>query len=199
MGGYFLSLDNPQIWHGYPVDISTCYLSCIHGMSTLNPAVIHTPILQEHPDSFFLHFASWHRKSIAGKNTAAWLISKRKAKYWSNKRGGAEGGEAVSPPPRLSDVSLATRQGVVACRQKGGRNQTTPPSFFLATSDFTTFACWHPQNGRWWEKFQGTSCENHGGSSWNFDGHIACDINVKRIKDKHKKWAKFSFSRPSTE
>ena len=43
MGGYFLSLDNPQIWHGYPANLSTPYLACIQGISTLNPAVIHTP------------------------------------------------------------------------------------------------------------------------------------------------------------
>ena len=49
LAGYTLPLDNQQIWHGYLMDKSTCYLWCIHGMSTLNPAVIHTPILQEHP------------------------------------------------------------------------------------------------------------------------------------------------------
>ena len=48
MGGYSLSLDNLQIWHGYQVDKTTCYTCCIHGLSILDLAVIHTPFLQEH-------------------------------------------------------------------------------------------------------------------------------------------------------
>ena len=43
-------LDNVQIYHGYPMDIFTLYLHFIHGMSNLYPAIIHTPILQEHPN-----------------------------------------------------------------------------------------------------------------------------------------------------
>ena len=48
MGRYSWGLDNVQIYHGYPMDIFTLYLHFIHGMSNLYPAIIHTPILQEH-------------------------------------------------------------------------------------------------------------------------------------------------------
>ena len=58
MGRYSWSLDNAQMQHGYPVDNPTQYLPSIHGISTLNPAIIHTYTVQEHQkqDSFATFF-----------------------------------------------------------------------------------------------------------------------------------------------
>lgn len=80
-----------------------------------------------------------------------------------------------------------------------GRNQTTPPQLFLraATTNFTTFACWHQQNGRWMGLGERKNSKLVSWSRlWNFDGRVACDINVKGSRTAQKVRPNFHFGHP---
>ena len=68
MGRYSRRVDKVQILCVHPVDMSTKYMHCIHSISTLYQAVIHTPFPEEHPILDCVHSVAFLNNGDGNRN-----------------------------------------------------------------------------------------------------------------------------------